>query len=126
MYSFKKVHPLTSYNRLFIPGLYRKINFDTERSANQLVVDGGITDHPGPYELRLGMTSKTSTVPVPLTGASVAIVDGDGNREAYVEGEDGLYLLMGKNVRGKGVRVIASNWNSPAAPGTGPYPKPCR
>lgn len=84
-----------------VSGCIEQITFNINRSAGQLIVDGGITDNPGPYKLRLGLTSEKSTVPIPLSNALVTIVDGDGNREIYTETADGLYLLMGKTVKGE-------------------------
>ena len=83
-----------------VTGCIETIDFDTNRTGNQLVVDGGVIDRPGSYELRLSLTSEETNVPEPLSGTQVTIVDGDGNREEYIESEPGLYLLHGNTVRG--------------------------
>lgn len=87
---------------LFVPGCVEEITFDNDRLAGQLVVDGRITDKAGPHELKLSRTSAESNIPLPLNGASVAIVDGDDNREDYVESkEPGTYRLMNQTVKGE-------------------------
>ncbi|MEX0905859.1 MAG: DUF4249 domain-containing protein [Balneolaceae bacterium] len=86
---------------LGMTGCIEEITFDTERSAGQLVVDGGITDQPGPHKLQLSLTSGNNTMREPVRGASVVITDGDGNTEDYIELEDGTYLLMGETVQGE-------------------------
>lgn len=58
-----------------------------------LVVDGTITDKPGPYTVKL---SRSSSVEFPkwlaYTGCEVSIICVDGNVENLIESEPGVYL----------------------------------
>lgn len=86
---------------LLAAGCIDELEFDVERSGNQLVVSGRIYDRPGPYELELGITTNESTLPRPLRGAEVTIFDGSGNKEMYEEADNGTYILQGNSITGK-------------------------
>lgn len=83
-----------------ITGCIEEIAFDTDFSGGQLVVTGAIIDRPGPYTLSLGRMSGETGIPEPVSGALVTIIDGDENRESYVEQEPGIYILEGSVVQG--------------------------
>ena len=57
-----------------------------------LVIDGTITDKPGPYTVKL---SRSSSVEFPkwlaYTGCNVSIICDDGNVENLTESEPGVY-----------------------------------
>lgn len=84
----------------FMSGCIDEITFDSERTSGQLVVNGGIYNHPGPYKLELAMTSEAAALPVPLGGADIYLIDGEGNREKYSETETGIYYVSGKRIAG--------------------------
>lgn len=86
---------------LFANSCIETIDFDTDRTGNQLVVDGIITDDEGPYTLTLSQTSFQGSATIPLKGAAVTIFDQDGNQENYIETEEGIYTLFGNKVKGK-------------------------
>jgi Domain of unknown function (DUF4249) len=75
-------------------------------STSQLVVDGLITDEPGPYTVKLSMSSKIesflefSTRPVSL--AKVTIFDNEGNSELLdeINDGDGIYQTKPDGIRG--------------------------
>lgn len=76
------------------------IDFDVERSGSRLVVDGMITDTPGPHTLKLRRTTDEETTSKPLSGALITITDNLGNSESYYEIFDGTYILEGSSVKG--------------------------
>jgi len=62
--------------------------------ADRLVVDGEITDAPGPYKVRLFHSSRVdeSTLhPIFEKGASIWIIDDTGQEEKLIETDDGIY-----------------------------------
>jgi Domain of unknown function (DUF4249) len=75
-------------------------------STSQLVVDGLITDEPGPYTVKLSLSSKIesflefSTRPVSL--AKVTIFDNEGNSELLdeINDGDGIYQTKPGGIRG--------------------------
>ena len=84
-------------------GCIEKFEFNTTEGDNLLVVNGSITQGPGPYELRLSRTTKFGTGPTaPVSGAQITIFDDTGRQESYFETEPGLYLSLGNTVCGQG------------------------
>ena len=67
-----------------------------------LVVEGQITDAPGPYSVRLTRTADYSYKAINLleTGAVVAIEDNAGNRETLREAVGGFYITQTNGFRG--------------------------
>jgi hypothetical protein len=85
---------------LLFAGCVELINFDIDRTGNRLVVDGMITNSPGPYTLKLRRTTEEEKISDPLSGAKITITDNLGNSEQYFETTDGVYKLGGYSVRG--------------------------
>lgn len=81
-------------------GCIETIDFEVERVGNNLVVDGMITDSPGPYTLKLRRTSGQEKISDPVSGASIIITDNLGNSEPYYEVSEGTYRLDGTEVTG--------------------------
>lgn len=86
---------------LFLTGCIDEITFETDRTDNQLVVEGSIHNGPGPYPLHLSITSKENTIPLPLSGASITLSDGNNKIENYTETEPGTYKLPGNIITGE-------------------------
>lgn len=64
---------------LLISGCTEKIDLDLDTSSIKLVVEGNITDQPGPYMVRIATTAPyyaDGRLPV-VTGAAVTVSDGD-------------------------------------------------
>jgi len=79
---------------------------DIENDTGLLVVEGLITDAPGPYEVRLSRSAPLETFELivePEAGARVSIIDGDGNETFLAEDgtEPGLYATDPNAVRGE-------------------------
>jgi hypothetical protein len=74
--------------------------FETVGMDGLLVVDGEISDLPGPYFLSLGLTNNAQVRPDPVIGAFVSITDHLGNTENYIDLGGGKYQLSGTIVSG--------------------------
>ncbi len=69
------------------------IDIDLNSSASQIVIEGVVTDKPGPYEVKISKTVdfySPSSYPQ-VSGATVIIQDDAGNHETLEEIEPGLY-----------------------------------
>jgi hypothetical protein len=72
--------------------------------TSQLIVDGVITDEPGPYTVRLTKSVRVEKF-LPLsqesvTGAIVTISDNEGNSEVLTEKEPGIYQTKKNGIQG--------------------------
>src|SRR5579859_674649 len=71
------------------------IQVDLNNAAPQIVIEGEITNHPGPYQVKITKTvnfSATNVYP-PVTGATVIIKDsGTGVMETLRESAPGVYI----------------------------------
>src|SRR6187402_3391330 len=73
------------------------INLKESGIGGTLVVDGLITDQPGPYTIKLSRTiaydnsSPLKVYSIPETKAKVSIIDNLGNEEVLTELTPGLY-----------------------------------
>jgi len=97
---FRKLFLAVAVAVFLLNGCVETIDFDVDRAGNQLVVDGIITDSPGPYRLKLRRTSDQPKITNPVVGATITVTDGEGNREVYYETNDGTYEVAGAEVEG--------------------------
>ena len=69
---------------------------------NSLVVDGMISNEPGPYEIKLFSSSTLGGKPEmnPLNGYEVLIMDNQGNDELLEEIENGTYITSENGIQG--------------------------
>ena len=77
----------------FLAACTKEIDIDLKNSSPQIVIEGGVSDEPGPYTVKLSKTvnfSQPNTYP-PLTGASVIILDNTGVVDTLAETVPGLY-----------------------------------
>ena len=83
---------------------------EIDKYENILVVDGTISNDPGPYEVRLSLSSPIYKPELkPYVGAQVIVIDDLGNKEYFSEIEPGLHRssLDGmQGVIGRKYRVI--------------------
>ncbi len=74
---------------------------ELDRYENLLVVEGILTDRPGPYTIRLSTTSKINSPQYnPLPGCSVTLLDNTGNAEQLTETEPGAYVTSAQGIQG--------------------------
>jgi len=72
-----------------------------DKYEDLLVIDGMISNNPGPYIVKLSISSKVDNPKnIPLTGATVIIGDQEGNNEMLSETEDGTYLTSPSGILG--------------------------
>src|SRR5689334_14703983 len=70
---------------------------------HNLVVDGSISDQPGPYTVKLFLSSSLNQNvdrPVYVSGASVQIKDDLGTTEQLTETTDGIYKTAENGMQG--------------------------
>lgn len=70
-------------------------------SDQQLVVDGKISNFPGPYTVKLSSSSDINNLTeTPVTSATVVIMDLDGNQETLTETNPGTYKTSVNGIQG--------------------------
>lgn len=73
-----------------------------DKYENILVVDGTITNQPGPYEVRLSLSSPTNRPELtPYMGAQVTVMDDSGNEEVFTEVSPGVYRSKTDGLKGE-------------------------
>lgn len=117
-YIFKNsVRAIAFLNLLIVPFLFssceKVIDIDLNAKAPQVVIEGNITDQPGPYTVKLTQTvnyDEANTFPT-ISGATVTISDNVGNSEILTETSLGIYTtstLQGVAGRIYKLKVIAN------------------
>ncbi|CAN5456627.1 hypothetical protein BH23BAC3_BH23BAC3_25500 [soil metagenome] len=86
---------------MIMGGCIDEISFDSEFSENQLVVEGSVHNGPGPYTVHLGETQLGENLPLPLSDATIQLIDSNDNRLAFNEIEPGKYQTMDESFRGE-------------------------
>lgn len=80
---------------LSFTGCVRPIDVEIDDNQSVLVVEGLITDKPGPYEVKLTQTAaythEIEGVNFPVSGAVVTLYDDAGNAEVLWEEGNGIY-----------------------------------
>lgn len=75
---------------------------DITRYENLLVVDGYISSEPGPYTIKLSISSSINDPRyLPLSGAEVRISDDEGSSELLTETESGTYMTAEDGMQAK-------------------------
>ena len=83
---------------LAFSGCVEPIEFEIPRPEDQFIIQGNITDQPGPYRVEIRMaTGVTVSNPInhPVEGASVRLYDNEGNIEDFQEVAPGEYETGG-------------------------------
>ncbi|MBI3220283.1 MAG: DUF4249 domain-containing protein [Bacteroidetes bacterium] len=77
--------------------------YETPEGNSILVVDGRITNTPGPYTIKLTRTQKLNELSTPLkvSAKSVSIIDNTGLSETLTETSDGVYQTNPLGIRGE-------------------------
>jgi hypothetical protein len=77
---------------------------DVDQGQSTLVVEGMITDQPGPYEVKLTYTNdvndQLNTIPQ-VHGATVVLYDDQGNSELLTETQPGVYQTSATGIQGQ-------------------------
>lgn len=86
---------------LLMAGCREEIPLTSREVDVRLVVEGMITDEPGPYAVRLSLTSALGeTGSQSMSGCTVTITDNEGYTEVLAETDDGVYLTHPAGIRG--------------------------
>ncbi|HWY38913.1 MAG TPA: DUF4249 domain-containing protein [Bacteroidia bacterium] len=98
---------------LFFSSCEKVITLDLKNADKQVVVQGNVTNMPGPYVVNLNYTVpyySSNTFPA-ITGAQVNISDDAGNSEALTETTQGVYKtasLVGTPGRKYTLQIVAN------------------
>jgi hypothetical protein len=96
--------PQKTFWLLFFPvfaGCIDPIEFDVASNVSQLVVEGSITNEPGPYVVTLFRTRALQTdmdYRLPVEGATVTILSDAGEEEALIRKAPGIFVTT--DIRG--------------------------
>jgi len=78
------------------------IEFETELSAKNIVVEGSITNQPGPYTVKLSTPSPYGSQQVrPVGAATITLFENSMLLGEFEEKESGQYILESSNFRGE-------------------------
>jgi hypothetical protein len=86
----------------FANSCVERADFDPKKSDAQLVVEGLITDEPGPYTVKLTRSRKPLdfSATVPVSAIRVTISDDAGTSEILSEVEGGIYQTSPTGIKG--------------------------
>ena len=80
-----------------------RISFDTSLSEYPVVVEGYISDQPGPYEIRISRSfdvQSKNTIFTPISVKSLTIFDDQGNSEILTSKQVGVYNTSVNGIQG--------------------------
>ena len=114
-----KILPIVLILLLLITGISCIDEYVTDLDAKYislLVVDGMISNKPGPYTIKLSYSSSISNTNEnsPATGFQISIVDDLGSEELLYEKENGIYETSNSDFIGVIGREYKLNMLSPA------------
>jgi hypothetical protein len=99
---------------LILQGCQKVIDIDLNEAEPKIVIEGMITDQPGPFTVLLSKSGSYfgQTYLPPVTGASVTITGNDGKNEILREAKPGIYVTS--SIRGTAgvtytLKVLADN-----------------
>ncbi len=96
-----KINRLIFLFILLIWGCKEEFTIEFNSTEKTIVVEGGITNKPGPYSIRLSTTLPINKpIRVPLKNCVVTISDDKGISEKLTETEPGVYFTSKDGIRG--------------------------
>lgn len=96
-----KIKWLTALFVLLLFGCKEEFPLNFNTSEKILVVEGGITNKPGPYMVRLSTTLPVNQpIRVPFENCVVTISDDQGNSEILKETSPGVYMTSKNGIQG--------------------------
>lgn len=75
-----------------------RIEFDVPEPGQLTVIEGSITDRPGPYTIKISQglrLDSDSSTHAPVSGAEVTLFDDEGNQETLIDLGSGRYITQG-------------------------------
>jgi hypothetical protein len=99
---------------LILSGCQKVINVDLNNASPHIVIEGVITDEPGPYSVKISESGSYFNQPdLPsVTGAEVIIADDTGISDTLKEATPGIYIttkIKGVPGRTYNLKVISGN-----------------
>jgi hypothetical protein len=87
---------------VFFDSCIDRLEITSPNIIPQLVVEGGITDKPGPYSVKLTYTRKPTDYysPPPVAAKEVIIFDNEGNSESLIQTSIGYFQTRDNGIRG--------------------------
>ncbi len=96
-----KINWLFALFVLLLFGCKEEFPLEFKTNENILVVEGGITNKPGPYSIRLSTTLPINQpIRVPFDKCVVTISDDQGHSEILTETSPGVYLTSKEGIQG--------------------------
>ncbi|HZY81959.1 MAG TPA: DUF4249 domain-containing protein [Cyclobacteriaceae bacterium] len=88
-----------------------RVEFSTPPAGEQLVVEGVISDEPGPYTVLLSIASSNNAPvsdPIPVTGAGIELYEDGVKIDSYVEEDAGIYRTASttRGVAGRTYHIV--------------------
>jgi len=75
---------------------------ELDKYENLLVIDGYISNEPGPYTIKLSLSSKVEEIKIiPVSNAIITIMDDQGVSEVLTESEPGTYVTSINGIQGE-------------------------
>ena len=75
---------------------------ELDKYENLLVIDGYISNEPGPYTIKLSLSSKVEEIKIiPVSNAMVTIMNDQGVSEVLTESEAGTYVTSINGIQGQ-------------------------
>src|SRR6056297_864721 len=83
-----------------LPGCHEEIDLESRQFKSQIYVDGGISNEPGPYTIKLFVTAPLNDPGrEPLKNCRVSIEQESGQSETLTEAEPGVYKTSPGRIR---------------------------
>ncbi len=96
--SIKRKALLVVLAPLLLLGCQKVVSIDLNNANPRLVIEGIVTDQPGPYSVKLSMTGDyfaPSLYFPPVSNATIVVTDNFGQTDTLKEGASGMYLSSG-------------------------------
>jgi hypothetical protein len=84
---------LVVFGWVFLAACQKVIDLKLKNDSGKVVIEGNITDLPGPYQVKVGKTGEVNADYIfsGVSGASVSVRDDAGNSEVLKEVQPGIY-----------------------------------
>jgi len=84
---------LVVFGFVFLAACQKVIDLKLKNDSGKVVIEGNITDLPGPYQVKVGKTGEVNADYVfsGVSGANVSVRDDEGNSEVLKEVQTGVY-----------------------------------
>ncbi|OEK06570.1 DUF4249 family protein [Roseivirga misakiensis] len=98
---FYKAAGLVFFVFLIIASCSEVIELDIEASANEVVIYGRISNSYDANEIFISRTQGAESAALPISGASVQVIDNNGLVREFLENEPGVYVMRPSDAPGE-------------------------